>query len=346
VDNINLGRENYMLKILRHKKVAKIVLWAILILILPAFVIWGVGSVGRSKEKGPTFVGLIGNHKVSFEEFADSLMCMRVQIILNFFDRRQALEKFLNNKELMGKMAWDRLIMVLEAKRYRIRVADAEVVNYIKALPIFCKDGRFDERAYNYLLRNSLGLNPRSFEEMIRGNLAIQKLHNILTKDVKIADGEVLNQYKIDSEKFKIAYALLPKDGDKQYEDLRGLMEKDNIPFEAAAEKLGLKIEKTGLLSKSDDIVDIGGADQLTDAVAKLKVNDISAPIQIEKGILVFKLLEIQHFDEAKFQKEKDESAKRALEAKKNKFLEDWLRDLESKSVLKIDLKDYEKYYR
>lgn len=246
-----------MLKLLRHKRVAKIVLWAILILILPAFVIWGTGSLGRSKEKGPTFVGLINNKKVTFDDFADSIMSMRAQILLNFFNQRQVMDALLKNSEFVGKMAWDRLIMLKEAKARHIRVTDSEVIAFIRTMPIFLRDGKFDERLYGYVLRNNLGLAPRSFEEMMRENITIQKLHELLTKDVKISDEEVLNQYKSDN-----------------------------------------------------------------------------------------KILEAKDFDEEKFKKEKDEYAKKALLDKKNKSLESWLKTLESKNVLKIDLKDYEKYYK
>ena len=45
-----------MLKVFRNKNVAKAVLWALLILILPAFVLWGTGSMGRS-EKMPVSAG-------------------------------------------------------------------------------------------------------------------------------------------------------------------------------------------------------------------------------------------------------------------------------------------------
>ena len=62
-----------MLKVLRNKNVAKAVLWALLILILPAFVLWGTGSLGRSDKKGPSYAGIIENNRVSFDDFAQSM---------------------------------------------------------------------------------------------------------------------------------------------------------------------------------------------------------------------------------------------------------------------------------
>jgi len=335
-----------MLKLLRHKRVAKIVLWGILILILPAFVIWGTGNLSKSKEKGPAFVGLINNKKVTFDDFANSLTCMRAQILLNFFSQPQILDAFLKNNEFMGKMAWDRLIMLREAEKMKYKVSNTEVVTFVRGLAIFNRGGGFDDRIYNYVLRNNIGLTPRAFEEMMRENLMIQKMQADLTKDVKASDNDILEQYKSNSEKFKVLYALLPVDAEKKYKEVIDLMANKAIAFEEAAEKSGLKIEKTEFFSKADYLDGIGEASQLTGAAAQLKAGEVSSPVQTRKGVLVFKLVETQNYNEENFKKEKPEYSKKVLEEKKNKFMEGWLKDLESKNKLNIDLKEYDKYYQ
>jgi hypothetical protein len=335
-----------MLKLMRNKKVTKMVLWGTLILILPAFVIWGAGNMG-SKDKGPAFVGTINNKKVSFDAFAESLACMRAQILLNFFDQKELLDAFLKNNEFMGKMAWDRLIMLSETRQKKIHVKNEEVIGFIRTLPIFTRNGKFDDRIYGYVLRNNLGLAPRSFEEMMRENIAIQRLNMDMTKDVRVSDEDVLIRYKAENEKFKVIYALLgPDDAEKKYTEVLDLMAKNGISFEKAAEKASLKLTTTDLFSKAGYVEGLGEASQLTDAAAKLKIGDLSSPVMTRAGTILFKLLETQNFDEEKFKKEKEEYTKKALADNKNKFLADWLRGLEQKSVLKIDLKEYDKYYK
>ena len=54
----------------------------------------------------------------------------------------------------------------------------------------------------------------------------------------------------------------------------------------------------------------------------------------------------MEGFDEAAFEKVKADYAKKALEDKKNTYLEGWLRELERNTTLNIDFADYEKYYR
>ena len=173
-----------MLKLFRKKNVARLVLWGILILILPAFVIWGSGSLGGSRDKGPKFVGLINNKKVSFDDFADSLRAIRCQIILNYFNQPKLLDQFLNDKPFMGRLAWDRLIMAKETARQKIKVLDQDVINFIRSHPLFSRNGTFDEGIYSYILRNNVGMDPRTFEEIVRENLAIKRLNDMLTKDI------------------------------------------------------------------------------------------------------------------------------------------------------------------
>ena len=402
-----------MLKKLRSKTVMRLVLWAILILILPAFVLWGTGSLGRGQDKnGPKYVGTIEGKKVSFDDFGQSISSIRCQIILNYFNDQKGLDSILKNKQFLGKLAWDRLIMLKRAKMAKIKVPDNDVVRFITSHPLFLRNGRFDDRIYEYFLKNSLGLYPRNFEEIVRENLMIQKLTDSITKDIKIADEEVLRDYERDNSKFKISYIMVPltdfkdkvkvsddelkkfyeehkqeftirtkeaegkeetkkmasfdetketirsflseskarpladESANKIYADLAGLTAKDKLSFEAAASKLGLKTQVPAPFIKSDYVEGIGEGENLAAMAVKMKKDEISKPVDTRKGALIFTVAEIAPFDQEKFKKEKDDFTKRALGDKKNAFMEDWLRENEKSAELKIDLKDYDKYYR
>ena len=401
-----------MLKIFRAKHIAKIVLWCILIPVIFSFVLWGTGSLGRSDKNGPSYAGTIENNRVSFDDFAKSLSSIRCQIILNYFNNAKALEQLLKNKPFLGKLAWDRLIMLKKAKEARIRVSDADVVKFISSHPLFVRDGRFDDRVYEYFLKNSLGLYPRNFEEIIRENLMIQKMTETITKDVHITDDEVARDYERDNSKFKISYLLVPsadftkqvkvsedevkdfyekhkqelvvpvKDAEgketqkriasfeemketikpfllenkakplamesanKTYDKLNESMTKNKLSFEAAAAKLGLKTQESLAFIQSEYLENIGPADWIAAAAIKMKKDEISKPVEIRKGVLIFRVAEIQPFNQETFKKEKEDFTKKALGDKKNSYMEDWLRDREKSANLKIDLNDYDKYYK
>ena len=338
-----------MLRIFRKKHVARMILWAILILILPAFVIWGAGGMGRSRDKGPTYAGLIDKKKVSFDDFAESITAIKAEVLLNFFNQPKVLDSFLKNKPFLGKLAWDRLIMSKEARKYRIKVTDAEVVKSIETHPIFSRSGKFDSGIYKYVLRNNMGIDPRTFEEIIREDTAIKKMHELLTKDITASPAEILGAYKVNNEKFKISYVIFEKSLGAEYAkgEYKKIMDltSGGANFEDACSKLGLKAQETPVFAKSDYLEGIGEAVEVIGTAVKLKVGDVSAPVETRKGFLVFRVVDVQGYDEENFKKEKEEYSKRILEFKSNKFLENWLRDLESKNTLNIDLKDYEKYY-
>ena len=401
-----------MLKLLRSKNVTKVILWAILILILPAFVLWGTGNLGRSEKKGPAYVGTIGGKRVSFDDFAQSMASVRCQIVLNYFNDSKSLESLLKNKAFMGKLSWDRLILINKARVAGIKVSDKDVIGFITSHRLFLRNGAFDDRVYEYFLKNSLGMYPRNFEELIRENLMVQRLTDTVSKDVKVTDEELRRNYERDNSKFKISYIFIPltnfadkikvseedvksvyelnkdafvfhtktdegKEGpskpasfdeakeairsilfenkvrplalesaNKTYENLRESMAKNKLPFEPAAMKLGLKTQETLAFIKSDYLEDIGEADPVAALATKMKPGEISKPLEMKKGDLIFKLIEIQPFNEETFKKEKADYAKKALTDKKNTYTDEWLKEVEKSAKLNIDLKDYDKYYK
>lgn len=199
-----------MLKFLRKKNIAKIVFWFLVILILPAFVFWGTGSLSGSKDKGPKSVGMINSKKISFEDFYFALNGVRCQVVLFYFAQPNMLDMMLQNKELMGKLAWDRLIMMKEADKAKLKVTDKEVVSFIQSHPIFNRDGAFDPKIYEHVLRYNIGLDARGFEEIVRENIRIKKLNDLIAKDIAATDEEILSEYKKVARKFRIEYILSP----------------------------------------------------------------------------------------------------------------------------------------
>ncbi|MFA5146671.1 MAG: SurA N-terminal domain-containing protein [Candidatus Omnitrophota bacterium] len=203
-----------MLKFFRQKYVSKVIFWGLVILVMPAFVLWGTGNLGGSGEKGPSYVGTIDGRKISFEKLYESMTAMRSILVLNYAGQEKILESFLSNKPFLAKVAWDRLIMLKEAKTHKIDISDREVIDYIRSHPLFIRNGTFDDKIYQHVLRYNIGLTPRTFEEIVRENLAIQKLNDIIAKDIKVTDEEVAQAYRREKEQFKISYILT------EYKDL------------------------------------------------------------------------------------------------------------------------------
>ncbi len=399
-----------MLKFFRKKVVMKAVLWGLIIIVVPAFVLWGGASMSRSKNKGPGYVGFVYNRKVSFDELSNALSGVRGQIILNYFNQPKVLDALLANKPILAKLAWDRILMMEEVKKAGIKISDKEVIEALRSHPLFIRNGIFDDRFYAYILKNNIGLEPRAFEEIVRNNISLQKLSASFTKNIKLSDDDILSEYKKEFVKIKISYILLePKDYlDKVsidenalkdfYDKNKGeLIVKSNLKgaipdrpatfeeskadiekylkgiearkmlkeksgeiykellertgnkgetFGNAASKLGLNVKDTGFFSRKDPIEALSDAPIIVEASYGLKDLELSKPLEIGKGYIIFEVVGKKAVDEEAFAKEKEAYSKKVLEARSSLIMEKWLRELEEKAKLAIKLEDADKHYQ
>jgi len=195
-----------MLKQLRNKRTMKRLLWATAILIIPPFVFWGAGSAMRSKQKGPDFAGTIFNRKISFEEYGASWQAAKNQTLMIYGP------KFNEVRDALGldRMAWDRLILLREAKKKGFKTPDKEVVETIQRFPFLQSRGQFDQRAYDLILNQVFRTTARQFEEDVRDSLTISKLRDSIIKDIRITNKEIKDAYKKENEKARIAYISIP----------------------------------------------------------------------------------------------------------------------------------------
>jgi len=193
-----------MLRQLRNKETAKKILIGLAAVIIPAFVLWGAGSATRQR-RGPSFAGTIFGKKVSFDEYGQSWRAVKNEALMKYDN----FDEIYKELDLEGE-AWIRMILLREAERYKIKASDEEVRQAIGSLPFFVRNNRFDMMLYEQGITNSLRVTPREFEEDIRGSIKIAKLANIVTEDIRASQEEILESYKEENEKIKIAYALLP----------------------------------------------------------------------------------------------------------------------------------------
>jgi len=197
-----------MLKFLRKKGVAKKILWVIAIVIIISFGIFGTANyLTNSAPVG--HAGKIFSKAVSFDEFATSLTHTRAQAIMNYGDNYQKISQFLN----LESEAWDRIILIHEAQKRKIRISDDDVVNTVEKLGYFQENGQFQSRLYERIVRYVFQCTPRDFEESVRESMMFTKLFEQETASVTLPEEEVRNEYKKKNEKVKVDYVVLnPED--------------------------------------------------------------------------------------------------------------------------------------
>lgn len=192
-----------MLKSIR--KNAKIFLY----ILIAALVAW-LGFDTITSSRANPYAGKIFGKKIYTNEFQKSYAAVRTKAIFTYGDKFRDMLKDLNLEE----EAWNRLILLYEAGKERIKTDDTEVRDLIKNIALFKdKNNKFDIRKYEDVLRYGFGLTPNEFEEQIRDDITIQKLIDKQSRQISVSDDELLREYKALNDKAKAEYILF-KSGD------------------------------------------------------------------------------------------------------------------------------------
>lgn len=194
-----------VLHILRSKKFARKILLLLLVIIIPAFVLWGAGSVTNR----PKPVGKIGTESISYEEFTESRQGMKVQVLFTYYGDFNTMTQIMKNRPMLNLMAWERLILLTSAKDAKMSIPDKEVLSFIAQHPLFQRTGKFDKEVYQYILTNTLSVTPRQFEELVRENMEIQALRQQLIGNLTISEKELKEHYKKLNDKVRFSYFLI-----------------------------------------------------------------------------------------------------------------------------------------
>lgn len=313
-----------MVKALRNKKTQKMVWIVLAILILPAFVFWGINSTIR-EQKTPDFMGKISGQRISFLEFREAIEATRNALTMQFGDNLKDLENILD----LESRAWERLVLIHEAKKRKIKVSDQEVVKSIQKNPIFLRKGGFDNFTYNQMLKYVFRAQPRSFEEQTRQNLMIYKLFDLATKDIRLKDDEIKDAYGKENEKISLDYiAGIPQDLEKEVsaadQELKNYFAKNTLDFKfplsfnleylkldsqdkvnnvfsrlekgdelsKIAKDSNLKISETGIFNQTDPVPGIGQSEQLSELFSKVKQGQVMPPLLINEQHYIIRMKE------------------------------------------------------
>lgn len=194
-----------MLKTFRKEGVQKKILWVLAAVIIISFVFFGTMSTQLNQDPS-SVAGRVFGKKVSITDFQRHYNNTRDQAIMihgeNFFKMASFID--------LESETWDRIILLQEARRRRITVKDTEIIDLIKTLKMFQRNGEFDDLLYNDLLRFIFKRTPRDFEEGMRDQLVMMKLFEQVTANMNITEKEVREAFRKDNEKIQVSYVLFP----------------------------------------------------------------------------------------------------------------------------------------
>ncbi|MBU2496076.1 MAG: SurA N-terminal domain-containing protein [Candidatus Omnitrophota bacterium] len=187
-----------MIRILGKKKVAKRIFWGLAIVIIPSFVIWGVGTEMQSARK--TFAAKVNRQVISQDDYYN-----RLQEILNQYRQFFKQEPAENSAEMekIKKSVLEDLIrqavISREIKRRRIKVTDQELLDVVRGDPSFRDEkGNFDERRFQETVAGMPDEEWIKIEDNLRKNLSLRKLQNLVGSEgqVKVTDQDLIDYRK------------------------------------------------------------------------------------------------------------------------------------------------------
>ncbi|MCX5708112.1 MAG: SurA N-terminal domain-containing protein [Candidatus Omnitrophica bacterium] len=314
-----------MLRKFHNKKIQKRIWIVLLVFILPGFVVWGFSSSVRSMKETDSGYGKIFNRSISREKYIEAVRAVETQLQMQLGDNFDQVRKLFDLKS----MALQRLVMLYEAEKRRIRGSDSELINYIQKDPSFYRKGVFDNNLYEQVIKYGLHLQPRTYEEMSRQNLAIRKLVEEVTREVKVSAEQILEAYNKENEQLSVSYIgaipadfvqdINPSDAQlKEYFDKNSLQFKKPLSFnleylaldsadqikdlnarienketlEKIAKDNNIPVKETGLFAETSPIPGISLSQEISKSLQSLKQGDLLGPMEIEKKFYLFRTKE------------------------------------------------------
>jgi peptidyl-prolyl cis-trans isomerase D len=166
------------------------------------FLDWG----WQRSSRPDTHLATVSGEGVSLREFQityNNLMDFYRRIYQDRFTEDFA--RAFNLKQQALDTLVQRKLLLHEAKRQGLTVADAELIARVQSYPIFQVNGGFDRSRYLQVLRLSR-LTPGDFEQNQREELLLAKLENLIKDGIQVTENEVKEAFIRDQEQVNVEY--------------------------------------------------------------------------------------------------------------------------------------------
>lgn len=171
---------------------------------------------------GFSFMGLFKSHERGFgsafgKSFSEADVREQIDHILISYSLKNPNISPENNffREIAAPMAVERIILLRAAAKRGINIDNAAVASYLRAVPIFQKEGSFDSGKYELFVKNKLDpfrLSKQSLDDAVREELIIERLHDDITTGVIVTPKELRTAFDNLYEKFKVKTARFKAD--------------------------------------------------------------------------------------------------------------------------------------
>jgi len=188
-----------------------------------------------------------------------------------------------------GQALIQRKILQLEADKMGLKVSDADLANQLhqgQIGQVLFPNGVFiGQDKYMNLIQDQTGMTIPQFEDAVKADMEVDRLHELITGSVSVPDNEVRESYRVSGTKVKFDYAVIasadvantvnPSDADLQ------AFFKSNAARYATADPETRKIQYISF--GIDDLP--GGAPKVTDAQVQAYYNAHLADYQVKDQV-------------------------------------------------------------
>ena len=189
-----------MLKVLRKKDLMKKLLWAVAIIIIIVFGLLSKASL-LSNQNQTRYAGKLFGKKIPIDKFIKHYREVEIQAKLRLGENYEKMVNFIP----LENLTWERIILLMEAEKRRIKIPDKEVIQVIQTYPLFQNEGQFDKNLYDRILYH-FRIKPREFEEWVRNSIKFERIFEEETFNISVSEEEVWEAYKDKNEKVQINY--------------------------------------------------------------------------------------------------------------------------------------------
>jgi hypothetical protein len=165
------------------------------VVIIITFVFWGSQTGGDARDRiARPSPGRMNGKPVPYAEFEWQ---QRSFCLMYYLRQGQMIDRRRMEQQLQAP-TWQRLLVSRKIEKLGIYVPVEDAVEFIQQLPVFQGDKGFDPERYRRFVGATLpqwGLNEEEFVSIVRGQLAIDKLQDIVASTAKVTPLDVQQAY-------------------------------------------------------------------------------------------------------------------------------------------------------
>ncbi len=304
--------------------IRKNIFWLAIVAVIGTVAWMGTSAVSSMHSMRDNNAGALFGSPVSLANIISSMDSARRQAIVRYGDKYK--EKV--SDEILQQQAWERLMLLAEARRLKISASDEEVRAQMLSEPLFQdKSGKFDNSSYQAMVQYGLGTTPRRFEEDMREELIIRKLINKAIGTAAPTDAEITEAFERENRAIRLEYAKL-SDEKTAAAILEGCKTNADL-FPALVKENKASLETTGFFKLTDKLPDLGPTTAFYAAFDK-KEGELCGPFPTAKNEwIVARVKAIQPADPKKLdEKSRKELAAQVEQQKKFKSYITWYQEL------------------